>query len=228
MRVAVFSDIHGNMYFFDAVLKALEEFDIDRMVFLGDAVSYYPNGNAVLNTLRELNVTCVEGNHDSMLRGEYPIPPRKDDIYHLKACIPTISAENMAFVRSWPEIIYGTIDNYRVTFVHGCPFDHLKGYGYENTSMAEFDDPSISVLFMGHTHRPWMRQNTHTIVVNVGSVGLPRDIGCSPSFAVMDSLTGDIRLERITVDTSPIFSNPGNLHEDVLKVLKRGTPCQNE
>ena len=221
MKLGIFSDIHGNMLFFNAVLKALREKGAERLFFLGDAVSYYPNGNDVLTILREQGITCIEGNHDSMLRGEFPIPQKNDAVYQLTRSLPTFSEENMAFIRTWPDIRKEVIDGKRIAFVHGSPENHLKGYSYENTEMVNYDDPEMDYLFMGHTHRPWMRKNAHTTVINVGSAGLPRDKGCSPSFAFLDTLTGEATLERIEVDPSPILRNPGSIHEDVLNALLR-------
>ena len=60
MKMAVFSDIHGNMHFFEAFLRDAEAEGVDRLIFLGDAVSYYPFGCAVIRSLRELGALCIE------------------------------------------------------------------------------------------------------------------------------------------------------------------------
>ena len=130
MKLAVFSDIHGNMHFFEAFLRDAEAEGVDRLIFLGDAVSYYPFGCAVIRSLWKLGALCIEGNHDSMLRGEFPIPQNHEPVYQLRKTIAEISAEELAFVKSWPEIVHETLDGKRLTFVHGSPLNHLKGYSY--------------------------------------------------------------------------------------------------
>ena len=222
MKIAVFSDIHGNTVYFQAVLSRLEGKSVDRMFFLGDSVSYCPFGNDVLTMLRERNITCIEGNHDSMARGEFPIPERKDAIYRLRETIETITPENMAFLKSWPDSLSLEADGRRMFFVHGSPLNHLKGYAYEDSEMYFYDDPETDAVFMGHTHRPWMKQNEHTLLVNVGSVGLPRDRGRFPTFVLYDTLTGEVSIERFEADPTPLLRNPGILHPDTANVFNRG------
>jgi predicted phosphodiesterase len=69
--------------------------------------------------------------------------------------------------------------------------------------MAGFDQPDIDFLFIGQTHRPWIRKNLHTTVVNVGSIGLPRDHGSRPSYAVLDTITRQAEIIRLTVNPLP-------------------------
>ena len=130
MKICIFSDIHGNMLFFDGFLRAVEKERPDRLVFLGDSVSYYPDGCAVIRRLREIGALCVEGNHDSMLRGEFPIPEKHEPVYQLRRTMREIRPDELEFVKSWPEIVRETIGGKRITFVHGSPLNHLKGYSY--------------------------------------------------------------------------------------------------
>ncbi len=223
MKICIFSDIHGNMVFFDAMLQAIEKDRPDRLVFLGDSVSYYPDGCAVIRKLREIGALCIEGNHDSMLRGEFPIPENHEPVYRLRETMAGISADELAFINSWPEIAEETIDGKRITFVHGSPLNHLKGYSYADSGLALYDDPAADIVFVGHTHRPWIRQNPHTLMVNVGSVGLPRDEGngSRPCWAIYDSLSGRVELKRISVDPAPLLTRRDCIHESVLAALSR-------
>ena len=84
MKIAVFSDIHGNISFFEAFLRDAQAENVEKYVFLGDAVSYYPFGCEVIRMLRNIGALCIEGNHDSMLRGEFPIPEKHEPVYQLR------------------------------------------------------------------------------------------------------------------------------------------------
>ena len=223
MKLAVFSDIHGNMLFFENVLRDIDKEGVDRLIFLGDAVSYYPFGREVIHKLRELGALCIEGNHDSMLRGEFPVPEKNEPVYRLLPLIDSITPDELAFVNSWPDIIHETIDGKHITFVHGNPLNHLKGYSYADSEFALYDDPNEDIVFVGHTHRPWMRQNPHTLMVNVGSVGLPRDEGggCKPAWVLYDSDTGNPEIRRINADPAPLYALQGVVHNSVLDALKR-------
>ncbi len=223
MKICVFSDIHGNMVFFDAFLREIESDKPDRLVFLGDSVSYYPDGCAVIRRLREIGALCIEGNHDSMLRGEFPIPEKHESVYRLRQTMDEIRPDELAFVKSWPEIVSETISGQKIIFVHGSPLNHLKGYTYADSELALYDDPGTDIVFMGHTHRPWIRQNSHTLMVNVGSIGLPRDEGngCRPCWAIYDSRTGKAELRRVSADPAPLLARRDSIHESVLAALYR-------
>lgn len=223
MKIAVFSDIHGNISFFEAFLRDAQAEKVEKYVFLGDAVSYYPFGRDVIRTLRSIGAHCVEGNHDSMLRGEFPIPENHEPVYQLRKTMAEISPDELAYVKSWPEIIQETCSGKRVTFVHGSPLNHLKGYTYIDSELALYDSPEDDIVFCGHTHRPWIRQNPHTLMVNVGSVGLPRDEGggSKPAWALFDTAAGSIEIRRVNADITPLLSLKGIVHESVLAALDR-------
>ena len=223
MKLAIFSDIHGNTHFFEAFLRDAEAEKVDRLVFLGDAVSYYPFGCEVIRKLRELSVLCIEGNHDSMLRGEFPIPENHEPVYQLRKTMVEISGDELEFVKSWPEIVHQTLDGKRLTFVHGSPLNHLKGYSYADSELALYDNPGEDIVFVGHTHRPWIRQNFHTLMVNVGSVGLPRDEGggSKPAWCLYDSQSGKAEIHRVSANPAPLFALRGIVHESVLEALDR-------
>lgn len=223
MKFCVFSDVHGNIPFFEEFLRAAAAEKPDRMIFLGDAVSYYPWGSEVIRRLREIGAVCIEGNHDSMLRGEFPIPENHEPVYQLRPTMAKINSDEMEFVKSWPEIRQETADGRKLTFVHGSPLDHLKGYSYADSELALYDEPEADVVFVGHTHRPWIRQNKHTLMVNVGSVGLPRDEGggCRPAWVMYDTVTGIAEIHRIDADPAPLLAAAENIHESVLNALSR-------
>ena len=223
MKLCVFSDVHGNLPFFEEFLRAAAAEKPDRMIFLGDSVSYYPWGCEVIRRLREIGALCIEGNHDSMLRDEFPIPERHEPVYQLRRTMAEISSDELEFVKSWPEIRQETTDGRALTFVHGSPLNHLKGYSYADSELALYDDPAVDVVFVGHTHRPWIRQNPHTLMVNVGSVGLPRDEGGGnrPSWAVYNTVTGIAEIRRIDADPAPLLAAADRIHESVLSALSR-------
>ena len=70
MKIAIISDIHGNLEALKAVLSDLETFHPDRIVCLGDLIGYGPDPEAVINTIVDLGITCVLGNHEAALTPE--------------------------------------------------------------------------------------------------------------------------------------------------------------
>lgn len=221
MKLCVFSDIHGNRHYFEAIMQTWIDGGYDRFIFLGDAVGYFPDGEWVLNWLQEKNVRCICGNHDAMLTGAIPLPVSKDEVYQIQETRLHMLKKNLDFIRSWPDSIEEKIDGINLFFVHGTPDSPLEGYGYEDTAITAFDQPGIDFLFIGQTHRPWIRKNMHTTVVNVGSIGLPRDHGSRPSYAVLDTITKQADIIRQTVNPLPILQAPGKIHPVVLNCLRR-------
>ena len=69
MRYAVISDIHSNLEALTASLNEIDRIKADKIVCLGDIVGYNPNPNECVELLRERNIQCVMGNHDSRVAG---------------------------------------------------------------------------------------------------------------------------------------------------------------
>lgn len=221
MKICIFSDVHGNIAFLDAFLEACKEKEIDRYFFLGDSVGYLPFGKQVLARLREIDAVCLKGNHEAMLLGMLPVDEEKDRVYYLRRQMGELDEEDFLFIRTWPITRQQEVDGINLHFVHGTIDDPLKGYGYEQGDMASFNNPEIDVLFFGQTHRPWKVRNADTQIVNVGSVGLPRDIGNSPAFVIFDTLTKSVSIERIEVDPAPLFAMEEGIHPSVIQCLRR-------
>ena len=72
MKIAVISDIHGNIY---ALMKALEDIDeqnVDKIICLGDLVGYGPHPNESIALIRRREIPCIKGNYDaSVVDGDY-------------------------------------------------------------------------------------------------------------------------------------------------------------
>ena len=74
MLYAVISDIHSNLEALTASLNEIDRIKADKIVCLGDIVGYNPNPNECVELMRERNVQCVRGNHDSARRGSRARP----------------------------------------------------------------------------------------------------------------------------------------------------------
>ena len=221
MKWCVFSDAHGNAAYLDAVAAYWRTQSYGGYFFLGDAVGYFPDWRAVIERLAALKCRCLLGNHDAMALGLLPIDAAKDAVYRLSAVRAELDDDQRAILGARPSRLSVPLGKYRCLLVHGTPEDSLTGYGYENTAAAGWNQPDIDFLFMGQTHRPWMRRNDPTTVVNVGSVGLPRDVGNAPSWAVFDDSSGAVAIERLELDLDEVFPARPEVHPAVWKCLER-------
>jgi putative phosphoesterase len=194
--IGILSDAHGNALVFGQMIKALSKLGAERFIFLGDAVGYIPSSD-VLITLMDMGtrVQCILGNHEQMLLdGHYP--ERLESIYQIKSTRALLTPDLIAFVAGWPRFREIEYPCGRALFVHGSPGDYQNGYVYPDTELDVFDVPH-DLVFMGHTHRAFLRQQGARRFINVGSCGLPRDDGRYASAVLFDPETGFIRLIRL-------------------------------
>lgn len=220
--IGVLSDAHGNIQVFRRMLDALSRMGADRFIFLGDAVGYIPSVE-VLSALMEMGdrVQCILGNHEQMLLdGQYP--ERLEPVYRIQATRALLSTEQAAFVAGWPCCLEVDYPCGRALFVHGSPSDYQNGYVYPDSDLTDFDG-AYGLVFMGHTHRAFIREHGARRFVNVGSCGLPRDDGRYASAALFDPVTGSTKLVRLELSFfDPASSFAGlDVHHSVAELFKR-------
>ena len=221
--IGILSDAHGNIGAFQAAISHLRTLGAKSFYFLGDAVGYIPSLDVVDELLSMgAEVKCVLGNHEEMLFQD-DIPPRREAIYQYKPLRERLSSNQIDFLKSWPTHLQEIIDGTSVLFVHGSPRDYTNEYVYPDTNLSQFK-PSTSFVFMGHTHRPFLKNSNGTTFVNVGSCGLPRDDGRYGAFATFDPSTKSVKIYRHAIDkfVSKLSSDFLEvIHPSVLEVFKR-------
>lgn len=211
MRIAVLADIHGNLEALESVLIAIHKHGAERVYVLGDIVGYGPDPVACIYRIREAEGICVLGNHDQALidpaRAHELNPMARETLLH--TC-DMVGAEELEYVRSFP---YRHNEGDAV-LSHANPaepedwqslflFEHIDGC---------LQGLSSRVAFVGHTHYPsiFCRMGStsvaltssevvigrHRYLVNVGSVGQPRDGDPRASFAMWDTDSQRVELRR--------------------------------
>jgi predicted phosphodiesterase len=223
MLIGVLSDAHGNIGGFRQAIRILAKHGADRFVFLGDAVGYIPSVDVVCELMSMgTTVKCIRGNHEAMLLTQ--TPSAKENIYQLRRTAAQMSSREQAFLNSWPEklVIDGPFGP--ALFVHGSPDKPTTGCVYLDTDLSVFKGVGRWV-FMGHTHRAFVRRLGTCNFVNAGSCGLPRDNGHLGAAVLLD-LTGDrVELLRFNIraDLEKAFAYYAPVHEDVLRLLNRSS-----
>jgi predicted phosphodiesterase len=221
MRHLIFTDIHGNLEAFLAVLKFIQKKRLDDYIFLGDLVGYGASPNEVIQKILTLKpLSIIRGNHDKAVSGLDSIqtfnPIAASAIYWTKKTITKKNLDFLTRLGQSPEIVHETI-----TICHGAPFDEDYYIFGEFDAAEAFSYIQTPLCFFGHTHFPFvyaekegnvegtfLEGNANEIklekgvryLINPGSVGQPRDRNPRAAFAVFDSEARVIKFYRVDYD----------------------------
>lgn len=226
MRIGIIADVHANEEALDTVLSALKKADIDRIICLGDLVGYGPNPNECVSKVFETAEVIVAGNHDYGAIGRLSL--ERFNAFAHQAMLWTqdnLSAESVQIIKSL-DLIY---DDGYIMAVHASP-EAPEQWHYVSSEDAVFR--SLMALtspycFIGHTHIPALfsrkangdmilqRGQSLTLpsdqlhLINVGSVGQPRDSDPRSSYGIFDLETAHFELHRIPYDIKRVQAKMG-------------------
>jgi predicted phosphodiesterase len=197
MKYAIISDIHSNL---EALTKALEIIDqrsVDEIICLGDIVGYGANPNECIALIRQRCSIVIKGNHDEALLNESITSHFTDDAR--SAIVWTRKQVSEEYI-SYLHTLSLSIKKNDLLFVHASPCypERWKYILEENAAVTAFQCFSESLCFIGHTHAPALFSAAGRVfsmtkgkryLVNVGSVGQPRDRITDLSFGIFDTDT---------------------------------------
>lgn len=224
MRIALISDVHGNLVSLETVLADIERQNVNEIIFLGDAATLGPQPHEVLQRIKELGCPCVIGNHET-----YMFRPALGQAYMggtqwfndiLTWCRARLTPEDYTFMRSFQPMLKVKLEGgSSLICFHGSPRRHTDNI-LATTPPEELDEMlagrKATIMAGGHTHVQMMRQHMGMLVVNAGSVGMPfeqmpfgaRGPRVMPwgEYAIVTSMddTVSIDMRRIPVDMRAI------------------------
>lgn len=214
MRLAVLSDIHGNLPALEAVLADIHtQGSPDTYWILGDLSAFCPWPADTLARLRALpNAHFLRGNTDRYLvtgrRPAAPVESRRDwetmpetlrtRDGTFRWAVECLSYQNYEFLRDLPERLQGEIPEYgSVVAVHATPEDDETNV-YPDAPQSRLrsfvSQLEARLVLYGHTHRPMDRPVGQARLVNGGSVGIPLDGDPRPAYALIDFEGEDCRV----------------------------------
>jgi len=215
MRFAIFGDIHANLHALHAVLSDAREQLCTHYVCMGDVVGYNAFPKQCIEIVRNLECPVVKGNHDeqaSMMGDQEGFNPLAEEAMNWTR--EQLSPADKEWLRSLRmqrqvrdfTIVHATLDT-----------PHKWGYVFNQLdAAASFSYQHTAVCFIGHTHTPkaYVRdgsvrtipldtmhlQQGKRYLINVGSVGQPRDSDWRSAYCVYDTNTNEVKLRRIEYD----------------------------
>ena len=231
VKFAIFSDIHGNLEALEAVLADIALERVQEMICLGDIVGYGPNPAECIEMVRCLSAAVVMGNHDEACIE----PGREFDLNeYARAGIAfarrELSDAQKAWLRNRPmRLDFGDFTAVHASLSDGDEWEYIFT---PSDARRHFLFQGQPLCFCGHTHRPavWSQEgrkvrgftpNGNVIcqlgartLVNVGSVGQPRNMRPEACYAIYDRTAHSIAFRFI----------PYDLKETQWKIFAAGLP----
>ncbi|MCS7228142.1 MAG: metallophosphatase family protein [Endomicrobia bacterium] len=218
MKYGIISDIHSNHEALVNVIEELKSEKVDKIICCGDITGYGPDPNECIELIKKYNILSLKGNHDAAVLNEANLEWfNKDAKDAIVLNQKILNKENLLFLSLLQEQYIESI----ILFVHGSPRDCLYEYLITTSSLrinAKYMKQQIT--FCGHTHIPLVYQfdsklskeniiipHSNTVIrldyekkyiINVGSVGQPRDRdnrGCCVIFDTENSIIEYRRVE---------------------------------
>lgn len=239
MRRAIVSDIHGNLEALQAVLEDIHSQNVEEIFCLGDIIGYGPNPCECIDSAMQFDM-CILGNHDqgALFDPEGFSSGAERAIFWTREQLESSSrngeddsqqqAQRWSFLGSLPRV--HQLEN--AIFVHGSARNPLNEYVfpedvYNNRKLDRIFGLIESHCFQGHTHVPGIFSDEYRFqspqelngkhrlgrgksMINVGSVGQPRDGDSRSCYVILDEDQVEYRRVEYPLDTTveKIYSIP--------------------
>jgi len=222
MKLAVLSDIHGNSYALEQVLKDVKKAGVEKLLVLGDIVGYYYYPDKVIELLENLPYEIIKGNHEKILQDleEEKLDPakllQKYGRGHFIA-LDKLSSETRSWLYSLPFHKSLEIDNLKFQMNHGSPWDYNE-YLYPDTDsviLSRCNSVAHDFIFIGHSHYSFTYQCRDSVLINVGSVGQSRKKGGVAEWTLIDSFTRDYKMVKTHYDVTALYKDAEDIDPGV-------------
>jgi len=203
MKIAVLSDIHGNLPALESTLSEIYKENINQIIFLGDLITDFAQyTNEVLRIVRSTSLNVIRGNREGYLIHQSNNP--NDDTWDKykqfstnKNTFEHLSKDDISYISALPQQLTFAFDNnFYVRAVHGSPFSEFDTIYSDNIELINrsLNEIEENILLCGHTHRPFIHSVGEKTLINVGSVGLNFDREQCAHYTVIQYENGDVKI----------------------------------
>lgn len=222
-KIGIMADIHGNLAALDAAFDVFKKENVDRIYACGDIVGYGNEPEACCRKVQSIGAVCVAGNHDWAAAGklDYAAQFSESAVKSMHETIKKMSPENIKWLGKlslyhrqnnfefthaslyrpdqWPYLVIGSPDEESVFQDIALCFDHMKGsvcfVGHSHRAAVFIKDASKEIYAM-EPYEFWVNLAGKKAVIDVGSVGKPRDNVFSGCVAVFDIEKQRVKMVR--------------------------------
>lgn len=223
MRIAIVSDIHGNLEAFNQVLTDIDRSKVDEIICLGDNIGYGPEPDQVIKAVAARQIPSVIGNHElAVIHPKYlkwfnPVARKS-----LEKSLPLLSDQSLSYISKQNQYLV----SHRCRFVHGFPPDSALIYMFQvsdHRKQQALEKMTEHICFIGHTHMLEMAcYNGQTFessdlnqgitrleidkkyIFNIGSVGQPRDGDNRAKYAIWDISRHTLEIRFVAYDIGAV------------------------
>ena len=212
MLIGLISDVHSNIVALKAVLEELDELGIKIILHAGDIVGYNPYPDETIELFKKKKIISIRGNHDRAFMTGDTSDFNPYAVAAMEWTRNAASQDSLNYIMGLKDTVTIVEKEERIVMFHESP--NLHGYIYpEDATPDLLNNTNGDVLVLGHTHIPFiMDYGTIGLIVNPGSVGQPRDGNPDASFAVLDTVTRDVKLKRTKYDIEKVISDMLTAH----------------
>lgn len=194
MKIAIISDIHGNLPAFKAVVEDIKKEKVDYVIGLGDIVfgGLYPQ--ECYDLLKSLTPIClIKGNTDQNLEELSSFIPKNQAENRLYEMIKftkyKLTDEAIKDIESWPIYKKFDIDRFRILACHGSKENNREIISSHDRNFYNQKDKiekeEVNFFFCGHTHIAEIVEIKDTLLINPGGIGYSFDDDYRPSYALI-------------------------------------------
>ncbi|MCM3785901.1 metallophosphatase family protein [Neobacillus mesonae] len=226
-RIAIVSDIHGNMTAWTAVLADIRSRGISRIFCLGDLVGKGPNSEACVDSIQKNCEVVVRGNWDELVA-------KKQEGIHFEWHSGRLGAERLSYLSKLPFSYHFRFSGRLIRFVHASaksvyhrvqPWDSIEerfGMFAAIAGAGELEQEEPDVVVYGDVHNAYLQHISGKVLLNVGSVGNPLDIP-QASYCIIEGVEN---VERTSDSPFSIqfIRVPYNIEQEVQIALNSGAP----
>ncbi|MCM8772745.1 MAG: metallophosphatase family protein [Candidatus Omnitrophica bacterium] len=236
MRIGIISDIHSNLESFERALFYFEKNKIDKLIICGDVIGYGPDPERCINLAENFAEVILRGNHEEGIINKEFIRFKEYARISLEWTIKEIN-EKIEKIKGWKEI--EKMED--IIFVHASLTDIFYKYILKlKDAEEEFEKLEGKICFVGHTHIPggFIKKiengkiekiisdfsgkmeieikEDFKYIINVGSVGFPRDGFPFVCVSIYDTDRRFFKLDRIEYDYK----------KTIQKIIEKGLPSK--
>jgi len=214
-RLAVLSDIHGNLPALQAVMRDMAQFDVDHVVVAGDSINWGPFSRQVMAVIRARGWATLRGNNEYyLLDYNTSRAPKHWSAFTMPAFVHAqLDRECLNLIASLPDtLVLRFRDAAPIRVFHGIPDNPWVAINPDSTASAVrkwLDGIPETALIGGHSHIAMERHVDGWHLLNPGAVGVPLDGDFTASYMILDGNHAGWELtahRRIPFDYAPLYA----------------------